>query len=88
MQVHDLSELLFKVQNDKLDAEFTRQMLDEAEQDGYRVEDYEGDEGAGQDSEGVAAAGGFSTQSFQNSFTITEVKQKPFVKKRGGRKRR
>ena len=46
--------------------------------------DYAEHEGAVQDSEEV---GGFSTQ-FQNSFTITEIKQKPFNKKRGGRKRR
>ena len=70
MQLHELSEMLFKVQSGKIDEDFSSAILIEAEEQGYNLVNDLEHEGAVQDSEEV---GGISTQ-FQNSFTITEVK--------------
>eukprot|EP00354_Favella_ehrenbergii_P007467 CAMPEP_0170466514 /NCGR_PEP_ID=MMETSP0123-20130129/10445_1 /TAXON_ID=182087 /ORGANISM="Favella ehrenbergii, Strain Fehren 1" /LENGTH=84 /DNA_ID=CAMNT_0010732661 /DNA_START=802 /DNA_END=1056 /DNA_ORIENTATION=- len=82
VQVHELSEMLFKVQAGKVDEDFAGALLMESEASGYGAASYDA---FGGDEDGEV--GGISTQ-FQNSFTITEIKQKPFIKKRSGRKRR
>ena len=46
MQLHELSELLFKVQAGKLDGDIATAMLMEAEEQGYSVGEYDEHEGA------------------------------------------
>lgn len=77
--MHELSELLFKVQAGRVSNEH----FDAGEfgMSGAEVEDFGNDNYQEEEEGGV-------NNHFQNNFTITEVKSKPFVKKRGGRKRR
>ena len=79
LQVHELSELLIKIQTGRLSWDD----IDTSEL-GYQAA-AEQDGGFGDDFEEEVAGG---NNHFNNNFTITVVQSKPFNKKRGGRKRR